>query len=190
MNELQKETARAIVNVIQTIGARVLLPTYTYLADGKEASGEFARKISRIRITLILPSLAGIYLFVLFGDRFVELVYKDDYVDAGWILQVLSVGAAISVVLSTTTPALLAVGDSFRFMLLLLLGMVTMATSMLVGGYVYGTVGLVVGIAMVDLLVYPVLALFTHRYGVWFPKVDLALFAMTGAVAAIAYYLH
>lgn len=106
------------------------------------------------------------------------------------MMQILSVGAAVSVVLSTTTPALLAVGDSFRFMLLLLLGMVTMAASMFVGGYMYGTVGLIVGIASVDLLVYPVLAMFTHRYGVWFPKVDLALFAMTAAVAALAYYMH
>lgn len=182
--------ARAIVNVLQTVGAKILLPTYTFLSGGQNVSTEFAQKIWRVRIAMLVPSLAATYFFVLFGDHFVQLLYKDDYVDAGWMLQIMAVGAANSAVLATTTPVLLAVGDSFKFMLLLLAGMITMATAMLVGGYFFGTVGLIVGIATVDFLVYPVLAVFTHRYGVWMPKLDLPLFAMTAGIAAIAFYFR
>lgn len=177
--------ARTVVNALQTVGAKVLLPTYAYLSEGDRP--DLARKVLQIRLALLAPSLTVIFGFVLFGQQFIMLLYKDEYSDGGWVLQAIAAGAAISAVLATSIPVLLAVGDSYRFMLVLFVGMITKAACMAVGHLAAGTTGVIIGVAAADLFVYPFVARFTHRYGVWQPVLDFAVFALTAAVAIVAY---
>jgi len=187
--------ARGVVNALQAISQKVLLPLYAHMAD--EDRGDLANRIFRVRGTILLFSLPVIYFFVLFGEEFVGLVHSERYADAGWILQVLAAGAAVSAITVTTGSVLLAVGDSFRFMVMLSTGMVAITLSMIIGynidttaliGYdISPTTGVIVGIACAEIFNYPAVAFLTHRYGVWLPKLDLPLFALTGFVVWIAF---
>ncbi len=179
--------ARGVVNALHAIAHKVLLPLYAHMAD--ENRGDFAERILRVRGSLLLCTLPIVYFFVLFGEEFVGLVHDDRYAAAGWILQVLASGAAISAIIATAGAVLLAVGDSFRFMLMLFGGMVAISLAMFVGYAINGTTGVIIGIACAELLNYPVVALLTHRYGVWLPKLDLPLFALTGLVVWIAFWV-
>ena len=189
--------ARGVVNALHAIAHKVLLPLYAHMADDDRA--HFAGRIFRVRGTLLLFTLPIIYFFVLFGEEFVGLVHDDRYSDAGWILQVLAAGAAISAIIATSGSVLLAVGDSFRFMLMLFAGMIAISISMLVGynidttpllGYqIDSTTGVIIGIACAELVNYPAVAFLTSRYGVWLPKLDLPLFALTGFVVWLAFGL-
>ncbi len=179
--------ARGVVNALQAISHKVLLPLYAHMADDEQ--GEFAERIFRVRGSLLLCTLPIIYFFVLFGQEFVGLVHDDRYASAGWILQVLASGAAISAIIATSGSVLLAVGDSFRFMIMLFGGMVAISVAMFTGYWINGTTGVIIAIALAELLNYPVVALLTHRYGVWLPKLDLPLFALTGLVVWIAFWV-
>ncbi len=55
--------------------------------------------------------------------------------------------------------------------------------SMLVGGELDGTRGLILGVALEPLLCYPAMALVSRRYGTWMPSLDLA--ALLGSAALI-----
>lgn len=179
--------ARGVVNAMHAIAHKVLLPLYAHMAD--DDTGNLADRIFRVRGALLLCALPVIYFFVLFGERFIGLVHDERYASAGWILQVLAGGAAIGTIIATTGSVLLAVGDSFRFMIMLLAGTIVISVSMFVGYYVNGTTGVIIGIACAELFNYPVVAMLTHRYGVWLPKLDLPLFALTGFVVWIAFWV-
>jgi len=189
--------ARGVVTGLHTIAHKVLLPLYAHMAD--DDRDKFADRIFRVRGALLLFSLPVIYFFVLFGEPFVALVHHERYADAGWILQVLASGAAVSAIIATSGCVLLAVGDSFRFMITLFTGLVAMSTSMFVGynidttallGYdISPTTGVIIGIACAELFNYPVVAALTHRYGVWLPKLDLPLLALSGVVIWIAFWV-
>ncbi len=100
------------------------------------------------------------------------------------MLQILSMGAVVSVIGSTIGPVLLAVGDSYRFMLMQGARTVIMCCTMAIGGYLGQTsgidkgaqIGVVIGVALPELFLYPILVWSVRRYGVWLPKLDLAGF--------------
>jgi O-antigen/teichoic acid export membrane protein len=189
--------ARGVLNALHAISHKVLLPLYTHMAN--DDRGDFASRILRVRGTLLLFSLPIVYFFILFGEQFIHVVHGDRYSEAGWMLQVLASGAAISAVVATTLCVLLAVGDSFRFMLFLFTSLVVIASTMFIGytidttwllGYdISPTTGVIIGIACAELVNYPTVAVLTHRYGVWLPKLDLPLFALTGFVVWIAFWV-
>jgi O-antigen/teichoic acid export membrane protein len=175
----------AVIGGVQAIGARVLMPMYAFLSDSNREN--LTRRVIKLRAALLVPTFIVIFGFTLFGPQFIELLYSEAYGDAGWMLQILAAGAAMSAILATNSPVLLAVGDSYRFMLLLMFGMTAKVVSMVVGGYYFGFTGIVVGVAVADVFVYPVLARFTHRYGVWLPKLDVPLIMIATIVASIAW---
>lgn len=179
--------SRTTVRALYSISAKVLLPLYAHLADSDPAL--LAPRILRVRSALLLATLPIIYFFALFGEDFIALVYKDVYVEAGWMLKILACGAAISALLATTSSVLLAVGDSFRFMLLLATGTISMAVSMAVGWFFFGFEGLIVGVAVAEVFNYPVMAVFTHRYGVWLPKLDITVFGLTAFVTWLSFWV-
>jgi hypothetical protein len=59
----------------------------------------------------------------------------------------------------------------------------------LVAFHMERTTGVIIGIACAELFNYPVVAVLTQRYGVWLPKLDLSLFALTGIVVCIAFWV-
>jgi O-antigen/teichoic acid export membrane protein len=179
--------ARGVVNALHAIAHKVLLPLYAHLAD--DDTGNLADRIFRVRGVLLICALPIIYVFVLFGEEFVGLVHDEKYASAGWILQVLAAGSAVGAIIASTSSVLLAVGDSFRFMMMLFAATIIVCVAMYVGYYVNGTTGVIIGIACAELLNYPVVAVLTHRYGVWLPKLDLPLFAVTGVVVWLAFWV-
>lgn len=98
-----------------------------------------------------------------------------------------SCGTAVS---CTIGPVLLAVGDSFRFMLVLASKMAILVTSMALGNHFYGVTGAIIGFALSDYLMYPILALSVRKYGVWLPALDLAGFALGALCTGLGYSRH
>ena len=60
---------------------------------------------------------------------------------------------------------------------------------MIAGHKMHGLLGFVVGVALVELIVYPFQAFLIHRRRLWQPKIDFALAAGSGALIALGYWL-
>lgn len=167
--------SQGAVQALYTISNRVLFPVYSRLAESGPEN--LRSKMFRVRAVLMAVSVPPVCVLAIFGPQIVDLLYDARYQDAGWILQILAAGGVASVIGSTTGPVLLAVGDSFRFMIVMAARMAFLLLAMGIGGYFFGVKGLIVGVAAPDLMMYPVLTLCIRKYGVWFPWLDLAGFS-------------
>jgi O-antigen/teichoic acid export membrane protein len=128
-------------------------------------------------------------VLAIWGQPIAQLLYTDKYQGLGWILQLLALGGIFHAVELTMSPVLLARGDSFRHMLVLISRAVLLIACMIVGGAVDGQFGFVLGVAVAQVLYYPVLAWAVHRHGVWMPRLDLLVMASPAAVVALGILL-
>ncbi|HRI88693.1 MAG TPA: oligosaccharide flippase family protein [Candidatus Hydrogenedentes bacterium] len=178
--------AQAVAQGMHQISQRVLFPIYARVAT--EDPDRLRIQTFRVRAVLMALSVPPVCILAIWGQEVVDLIYPEKFKNAGWMLQILAAGGVVSVIGSTIGPVLLAKGDSYRFMILQVVRTAIMCVTMALGGYFGGRtghpngamIGVVVGVALPELLLYPVLVWAVRRYGVWLPKLDFAGFALAG----------
>jgi O-antigen/teichoic acid export membrane protein len=166
-------------DLIAKINSKVMFPLYSRVVN--QSPDTLREKLWRARVPMLCTAIPLVSLCVVFGQVIVDMLYLDKYQDAGWMIQILAAGSVFAVITSTTSPVLLANGDSFRHMLLLIGRSVAMLGAMTVGGLLGGEQGLVIGMAAAPLLMYPVLAWCVRKYNAWMPGLD-ALAALAAAI--------
>jgi len=167
---------------------RMLLPLYAESLH--KGPGVLERRALRVRLGLYAIFLPMAWMLTAFGPHLIRLLYPERYWDAGWMLSVLSAGACCTLVRNSMVSIFLAAGDSFVNFVNQGVRFAIMAVCLLTGYAWYGNAGLVVGFALTDLIYYPVLIVFTRRYGIWCPWMDGAAFLVTGLVSGIALWLN
>ncbi len=175
--------SRLPLDVLRILNTRVLFPIYADLANNSPR--RLRNRLYRARITLLTTFLPLLWILTIWGRLIVKLLYDARYVHAGWMLQILAAGSIGSVIAVTTGSVVLAVGDSFRHMVAQLVRTVLLIAGMAIGGWAWGVPGLLIGAAASKVLDYPALAWAVHRHGVWFPKLDLAAYAISVAVIGL-----
>lgn len=183
--------AYTLVEGMHQISNRVLFPVYARIAE--EHPDRLRAKTLRLRSILMALSVPPMCVLVVFGREIVGLIYPEEFQAAGWMLQILSAGFIVSVIGSTVGPVLLAMGDSYRFMIMQASRAVIMCLTMGLGGYIGSRsgvdggamVGVVIGIALPEVFLYPVLVWAVKRYGVWLPKLDFAGVVLAGVCIAL-----
>jgi len=179
--------AMAIPGLLRQQANRVLFPLYARISQ--ESPDTLRRKMRRVRLWLHAATIAPMCVLAIWGQPIAQLLYTDKYQGLGWILQLLALGGIFHAVELTMSPVLLARGDSFRHMLVLVSRAVLLIACMIVGGVVDGQFGFVLGVAAAQVLYYPVLAWAVHRHGVWMPRLDLLVMATPAAVVALGILL-
>ena len=174
--------SQAGMDLLQDISGKILFPMYSRMIE--EGGQSLRRKMRWARIALMSAALPAFCILVVWGQDVVDLLYDPRYHEAGWILQILAAGAIARAISLTSMPVILACGDSFRHMLLMASRSVMLIAAMAVGGWLGGMRGLVIGVAVTDLLNYPTLAWAVRRHGMWMPGLDAA--AAVGAAALVA----
>jgi len=139
----------------------------------------------KMRIVLLALSLPPLWILTLWGEDIIALLYDERYHDAGWILQISAAGATANVITLTMYPILLAMGDSFRHMLKTVVRLFFQLAGMIIGGYLWGIPGFIVGLALTDWLSYPFGAYLVHRYGGWLPIVDAVTMGFSLIIIAL-----
>lgn len=173
--------SNAGIEVMRRVSTKVLFPVLSRVAESDPAT--LRPKLYQARIRLLALMLPGFCILVIWAKPIVALLYDPRYLDAWWMLRILAAGAIFSSISVTCSPVLLAVGDSFRHMLLLAARSALLFICMVAGYYFSGgePVGLIVGVAAHSALSYPVLAWAVRRYGVWMPRLDLIAITLCGA---------
>jgi len=169
--------------VIGQHSQRVTFPVYAKLIRKGDAD-RLIRAARRVKIAILTAALPPICALAIVGPWLIEFLYDDRYADAGWMLRILAVGMVPMAISATSSPVLLASGDSFRNFLVAGTRAASLLVGMAIGGWLFGEVGLVIGVASARFLSYPVLAASVRRYGLWMPGIDLVAALLSGAVIA------
>lgn len=157
------------------LATRVLAPVYARLMD--EGGDKLRVGVGKYRAVLMAATLPIPASFAGFGTIIVGIIVGPEFRDAGWMLQLFAASATLDAIQSTIWPVLLASGDSYRYMIQAITRTILLTASLVVGFYLGGVQGLILGMAAGHLIGYPILAVAMRRTGTWLPWLDLAAVA-------------
>jgi O-antigen/teichoic acid export membrane protein len=95
------------VQLLWSVGTFVLLPTFSQQARAGEALGASYRRLQAP--VLMLGGLPVVGLFAC-GPELIQILYDSRYWEAGWMLQLLAIGAWFQIAQTLSSNALLALG--------------------------------------------------------------------------------
>jgi O-antigen/teichoic acid export membrane protein len=171
-----------LIAVAGQVSHNVLLPVFARLKAG--GSSPLRGEIVRRRLSFLAFSIPLLCAAAVFGDRLVAALYDSRYQEAGWMLRVLSCGAIVACANESSLATLLALGDTYRRFVALLVSALLFVAAILSGGVLADRLGLVVGVAAAPALAYPMISWALRRHGAWTASIDGMAFA--GAFVAIA----
>ncbi|MBD3880507.1 oligosaccharide flippase family protein [Phormidium tenue FACHB-886] len=178
--------SRAFEEIIMQVTNKVLFPFYSELY--RENPKDVYRILRKNRIILISLSWAVSLFFILFGQLLIDFLYDERYTQAGRMLQILAISGLISSLYTSYGNVLLARGQTFALTLLLAINAATKFGGMMLGGYLGGQNGIIIGLAFSSWVFYPAEIFFYVRARLWQPEVDIPAFIGATIVAALFFY--
>jgi O-antigen/teichoic acid export membrane protein len=167
------------------VGNQIVFPLYSRIHQSGEDLGPVYR---RTRWAAML--LGGTILSVLItaGPSLIGTLYDERYHDAGWILQLLAVGAWFGVMDATNTASLLARGKARVLVLANASKLVAMIALIPLGYSIAEFPGAVAGFAASELVRYGVAAIVTNKSGLAGWNQDVALSSLVAAVSVVGVF--
>jgi O-antigen/teichoic acid export membrane protein len=179
--------ARVPIEILLRLTAQVLFPIYARSAH--ESRERLIHRLVKARVGVLAALLPMTCAISIAGPFLVELLYRDAYHEAGWMLRILAIGASMTVINISAAGAILAVGDSFQHMINQVARGVLLIAGMWIGWHFGQLSGLLIGMTISKVLEYPVIAIGLARHRLWLPAVDFAAMAIAAAVTAIGIWL-
>ncbi len=170
---------------MQQLAGRVFFPAYSEVL--REHPEKMVRLLTKAR--LIMIGSAGLFalFFVFFGDIFMRFVYDERYADSGILLQILAMGSLASIVVGSYSGVFFAKGLVAISTLTQAIQVVVQLLAIFIGAYYFQEKGVILALAVIHWLVYPVYAYYLHtKAGLWQPKIDLPFLAFS---AVISYFV-
>jgi O-antigen/teichoic acid export membrane protein len=180
--------AQLVITTIGLLATRVLFPVYARLSSGDPKA--LRRETTRMRAALMGVMLPALWLLALAGPEIVALLYDDRYHEAGWMLQILAVGAVGRIIGLTAESIMLARGKSFQHMLLQIAHAGLLFGCMAIRAMTYGVPGVLVGMSVARILAYLPLIPILRDNGVWLPALDAAAFGVSALVIGGGLFLR
>lgn len=180
--------AKLIEMISEKLSWGLLFPVFSRIKSDPLA--DIVNRTKRLRLGIYAVCLPVVVVLVCFGQDLVDVLYDVRYERAGWMLQIISLGFGISVLSSTIVSVPLAYEHSKTHMGLQFARVIAVLGSMLVLGYAYGSVGMIWGIAVGQVIFYCVLLAATKKYGVVDLKLDLVVILLISLLAATGWTWH
>ena len=152
----------------------------------RERPREFRRAFLRVQAVTLIPVHAALLGMIVFGPSLFYLAYPVSYWGAGWIVQVISLNAALQLLNTSYGNAFMATGRTALNMKISLVQVVATSASVLVGYALGAETGFLLGLAVCQHAAYPLTAAIARSAGVWQMKFDLVLVSATTLLAVVA----
>ncbi len=170
---------------MQQLAGRVFFPAYAEVH--RTNPGNLMAVLYKVRLAMILPSWGLAVIFVFFGVDIMGVLYDKRYTGSGVMLELLAAGSLASCVWGSYSGTLLATAKVATMTLLTSAQIICQLAGMLIGYYIWGGIGLVVGMAIANWAIYPMHAFVMHKNGLWQPKLDLLCIAASVLVVMAAW---
>ena len=148
---------------------------------------EFGNRLFRLRRAVLLPIYALLLGMLLLAPVLMYFCYRNassaSYVEAGWMIQVLSVNALAGMLATSYASVYLAIGHTFSNMMSVATQFVSVLTGTLLGYWLGGETGLFLGLGVSQFAKYPVDAVLVKRCGYLQLKFDACMLLIGGAAA-------
>jgi O-antigen/teichoic acid export membrane protein len=174
--------AKLVEMLVERMSWSLLFPVYSELRDG--TAERFNTQLRKVKLVLYALCAPIVLVFSLFGRDLITLLYDPRYHGAGWMLEIMAAGSAFFAAGAAIINIPMSFGDSYRHMWLQLFRFSILLGVMTLGGYLAGLLGLVIGIAVAQMLYYPVLRIVTHKYAIRDYAPDLLFLLAIGALIA------
>ena len=168
-----------LVEMLRDLASKVLFPLFSRWSDRDR--GELRRKILKTRLVFGVLTTVPLLLVALLGPWILTIVSKPVWWSAGTMLRTLAAGSIAACAAATLEPALLSLGDSFRYMLWQAMRFTVTFGCGLWGLHVGGSEGFVVGTAWANLAVVPILMALIRAHGLLTPLLDASFLAISAA---------
>lgn len=179
--------SKMIENIYQQISSKVIFPFYVHI---KHLPAEQIReKIFKIRLGVMAAFLPPLWIMVIFGQKIVDLLFDHRYHGAGWIFQVYSLGF-IPMIISGIGPFYLALGDSATMLKLTIYKFVCLAILIVLGGWFYGTTGMICAMALFTFPVYLADVYIQRKYSIWIAKLDVVGYLLSFMILSFGFYVR
>ena len=173
----------SVTSMGRAIGSRVLFPVLAETA--RTVPNRLYPRLRKARTVWIVPTVLVLLVLAVKGQLLVHFLYRREFHEAGWMLRILAAGAIIGVINQATGTVWPALGE-FRMSTLMAGIQVPVLCCATIGGYaLHGLVGLVIGCAAVEAVVFPIQAFLVARRGLWQPEIDLPVIGLSGLVVAL-----
>ena len=174
--------SKVVEQAYEQLSGKVLLPVFVRI---KHLSPHDLRaQLLRVRRGSMAVFLPPLWLMAIFGKNIIVILFDKRYHSGGWILQVFSTFSILSVI-NGTMSFNLAKGNSFLMMLLSVVRLVSYLGSMYLGWLLFGSTGVIFGMAAYLLPVYLVELWVQRSYGILMPMVDVSALAISATVITI-----
>jgi O-antigen/teichoic acid export membrane protein len=163
---------------------------------------ELRAQVRRVRLGLLAFSVPPLILMTLAGPEITGFLFDERYQAAGWMIQILGVGALFVTILVPVSSTLLAVGDSFGQMVFQIARTLSIIVFVILGGWlgtrganVFGytytpLTGLLTGYVVGSLAYYPLLAAQVRRHNTWMPGLDAIAVTVSLGTLALGFWLR
>jgi O-antigen/teichoic acid export membrane protein len=171
-----------VVEMLRDLASKVLFPLFARWSDNDRS--ELRRKIFKTRLVFGVLTTGPLLLIALLGPWLVTVLYKPVWWSAGPMLRCMAAGGIGACATATLEPALLSLGDSFRYMIWQLIRFAITFVCGIYGLHVAGSYGFVVGTAWANLMVAPILMALIRSHGLLTPLLD-GVFLAVGTAALL-----
>ncbi len=170
---------------MQQLAGRVLFPAYSEVHRTNPEN--LMDVLFKARTITILPCWGLAVFFISFGGQFMDTLYDARYHGSGDMLQILAAGTLMSFVWGSYSGVLMAKGKVAPVTILTAIQIVVQTSAIFIGYHYIGALGIVMGVAAANWMLYPPSAYIMYRFGVWQPKLDMAIIAASVLVIISAW---
>jgi len=171
---------------LKQVAGRVLLPAYSEVL--RTSPERFSKAVQHARFVQVAPTWCVALILAFGGPAIFHVLYDARYQQAGVILQILAMGLMVDMLNGSFAGVLWAmkrIGISTVMQVALL---VCQIGGMLVGYWLHGKSGAIIGFASAGWVLYPLHATVYARLGMWHPRIDIpVLLASTAAVVVLVF---
>jgi O-antigen/teichoic acid export membrane protein len=175
-----------IPSFVSPLYGSILLPLFAQHSEG--TTPELLKKLTRSRSVILLMLLPPLCVMAAFGDVIVSLLWDARYHEAGWMVQVFSVGQLLAV-LGNIGPIYLARNETWISMVLEASKAIVLFGGVMIGYHLRGVPGVIVAVALSVGVAYPLWIWISRRYGVWLARLDAMALAGSGTLIALLFLL-
>jgi len=146
----------------------------------------FGSQLLKMRMVITLPINVLLVVMILLGPSVVVLLFNDEYLKAGLIVQIIAFGSLAGMVTTPYGHVYMASGRTKYNMLSVLAQFIIITTATLTGYALYGEIGFFYGVGVCQWLKYAADSVLVHRCGYWQWRFDLAVLSTSLVLGVMA----